>query len=309
MRILVVGTGAVGGYFGGRLLAAGRDVTFLVRPHRVAELARTGIDIRSPFGDVHVAAPPTITPEAVRPEFDLILVSSKAQDLAGAIESFAPAVGTRTAILPLLNGLRQLDTLDARFGAGRVLGGVCFISAVRQADGRIVHFNDIHRLSFGERDGSLSPRIQEIDAALSNAGFEAHCTQRIVQEMWNKWVFIATLAGITCLMRAAIGDIVAAGASQLALQMLDECSAIAAREGVPPTASSMRKNREIFTKPGSQFTASMLRDMESHAPIESEHIVGDLLRRGEKHGIEAPLLRIAYAHLGCYEARRIRESG
>ena len=309
MKILVVGAGAVGGYFGGRLLEAKRDVTFLVRQLRAKQLAQTGLSIRSPFGDVHLPTPPTVTSEDLNESFDLILLSCKAQDVESAIQSFAPAVGIDTAILPLLNGMRHLDDLDAQFGDDRVLGGTCFISATRDEEGRIIHFNDTHRLSFGERGGSRTARIQKISSTLSNAGFEAHCSMQILKDMWEKWIFISTFAGITCLMRGSIGDIVAAGASDLTRKLLEECAAIAGAQGLPLGPDAMKKNDKFLTKAGSPLKASMLRHIETHAAVEAGHIIGDLLRRGNEQGIPSPLLEIAYGHLRCYEARRAREEG
>ena len=307
MRILVVGAGGIGGYFGGRLLEVGRAVTFLVRPRRAAQLAKSGLVIRSPLGDVELPAPPTVTADALREPFGLVLLSCKAYDLDDAMDSFAPAVGPGTAILPLLNGMRHMDALGARFGAAKVLGGQCVISVVLDLEGRILHLNDIHTLSFGEQDGFRSARIEAITAELSGASFEARPSDGIVQEMWDKWVFIATLAGITCLMRASIGDIVAAGATDLATAMLDECAAIAGAQGFPPGQSFMQRSRAMLTTAGSGLTASMFRDIERGAPIEADHVLGDLLRRaGERTGL-SPLLRTANAHLKAYEARRARE--
>ena len=240
MRILVVGAGAIGGYFGGRLLQAGRDVTFLVRPRRAALLAKHGLSIRSRFGDFREPAPLLVSKEDLAEPFDLILLSCKAYDLDGAITSFAKAVGPKTAILPLLNGMRHLDVLADRFGAQRVLGGLAVISATIDANGGVVHLNDLHTLAFGELDGSRSQRIETVASALVGAGFDARLTDEIRQEMWEKWVFIAAAAGITCLMRAAIGDIVAAGASDLATKLLNECAAIAAIEGFPPRQLRLR---------------------------------------------------------------------
>src|ERR1700688_1522597 len=128
MRILVVGAGAIGGYFGGRLLAAGRDVTFLVRPRRAAELASAGLVIKSPNGDVTLKNPPTVQAGKLSEKFDVVLLSCKAFDLDDAIKSFAPAVGPQAAVIPLLNGMRHLDVLDERFGPGHVLGGLCAIA-------------------------------------------------------------------------------------------------------------------------------------------------------------------------------------
>jgi 2-dehydropantoate 2-reductase len=307
MRILVVGAGSIGGYFGGRLKAAGRDVTFLVRARRAAQLAKTGLVIRSPRGDVDIASPPIIAAEHLREPYDLILLSCKAYDLASAIDAFAPAVGPNTAILPLLNGMGHMDALGARFGAGAVLGGQCLISTTLDAEGRILHLASAHYLSFGEQNGEKSARAQAILAALSGAGFDANLSAAILHEMWEKWAFIATGAGITCLMRAAFGDIVAAGAVELTTGLYDECCAIAAANGFPPSPATIERSLGMFTAQGSTISASMLRDIERGAPIEADHIVGDLLRRGEKAPGNRTLLRIALAHLKAYEARRARE--
>lgn len=306
MRILVVGAGAIGGYFGGRLLEAKRDVTFLVRPKRAAQLASAGLRIRSPRGDVDLPAPPTVLAEGIAKPFDLVLLSCKAYELDGAITSFAPSVGPDTAILPLLNGLRHMDVLTERFGRAPMLGGECLISVTLDPDGRIVDMGTTDRLTFGEQDGSRSARATAIESVLSGARFEARLSESILQEMWEKWVSISTFAGTTCLMRAAVGDIVAAGAADLVTTLLDECAAIAAHEGFPPRPAAREETLAMFTRPGSTLTASMLGDIERHAPIEADHIIGDLLRRGGA-AVRSPVLRIAYAHLKAYEARRARE--
>ena len=305
MRILVVGAGAVGGYFGGRLLDAGRNVTFLVRPQRAVELARTGLVIESRLGNVHRDAP-TVTADALSAPYDLVLLSCKAYDLDDAITSFAPAVGPETAILPFLNGMRHLDALDARFGAPRVLGGLCFISATRGPHGEIVHLNENHTLAYGERDGVRSPRVERIAQELASANFDGRATDTIMQEMWEKWVFIAAGAGLTCLMRATVGDIVAAGGADIAVSLLDECAAIAEHAGVPVRAPAMERARATFTAPGSTLAASMLRDVESGGRTEADHVIGALLRLA-RDPRTCPLLRLAFLHLESYDARRVRE--
>jgi 2-dehydropantoate 2-reductase len=308
MRFLVVGAGAIGGYFGGRLLEAGRDVTFLVRPRRATQLAGAGLAIRSRFGDAAFPKPPLLLAEELNEPFDVVLLCCKAYDLEGAMDSFAPAVGPETAILPLLNGMRHLDALDARFGRDHVLGGLCTISVTVDAQGRVIHLNDIHMLRFGEWDGARSARAEAIAAAIVGAKFDGALSAAILQEMWEKWAFIATAAGINCLMRATVGDIVAAGAADLATTLLDECADVAARQGFPPRPEFLLRIRAMLTAPGSPLAASMLRDVERGAPTEAEHILGDLLRRaGPEASDRAPLLRIACAHLRAYEARRARE--
>jgi 2-dehydropantoate 2-reductase len=238
--------------------------------------------------------------------FDLVLLSCKAYDLDGAITSFTPAVGPHTAIVPLLNGMRHLEILDQHFGRERVLGGQCLIAAsVNQ--GEIVHLNENHELSFGERDGGLSDRVERIASLMDGVRFNAHASTEIVLEMWEKWVFLTSLAGSTCLMRASIGDICASpGGTDFILGLLDECRSIAADAGYPMRQEKSSRARGMLTSAGSTLTASMLRDIERNAPIEADHIVGDLLNRGEKSHKKLPHLNTAYAHLKSYEARRTR---
>jgi 2-dehydropantoate 2-reductase len=307
MRILIVGAGALGGYFGARLLQAGRDVTFLVRPRRAAQLAKAGLIVRSTRGDAHIPSPPLVLSEDLAAPYDLILVGCKAYDLAPTMESFACAVGPDTMLLPYLNGMKHLDSLSDRFGAQHVLGGLAMISATLDTDGMVHHLNETHVLTFGELDGSDSGRVGAIAATFAGANFISRKTDTIVQELWEKWVFIATLGGITSLMRGLVGDIERAGAADLALSLLDECSAIAASQGHEPRPHVLERGRRLFTEPGSTLTASMMKDIERGAPIEGEHIVGDLLERGSRSSVETPLLRIVYAHLRAYEARRERE--
>ncbi|MEW6643175.1 MAG: 2-dehydropantoate 2-reductase [Pseudomonadota bacterium] len=306
MRVLVIGAGALGGYFGARLFEAGRDVTFLVRPRR-AEQLRQGLVVKSAAGDVTLAKPPLVTADRLNGPYDLVLLSCKAYDLADAIEGFAPAVGPSTVVLPLLNGMAHLDVLNARFGAARVFGGQCVISATLNDQGHILHLNDMHSLTFGEQGGGLSERAQAVEKVLSGAKFAAQASATILQDMWEKWVFIATGAGMTCLMRATIGDIVAAGGAGLSLALIGECASIAAAHGFAPRPAALERSRAMFTAAGSPITASMLRDIEHGARIEADHIIGDLLRRGEAQRTETALLRIVFAHLKAYEARRRRE--
>lgn len=305
MRILVVGAGATGGYFGGRLLQAGRDVTFLVREQRAARLAQHGLHIRSALGDADIEAPPTVTAATLREPFELVLLSCKAWDLPQAIEDIAPAVGERSAVLPLLNGMRQLDLLDARFGAARVLAGQCAIAATLDEDGTVRHLNRMHLLGFGERDGRDTERFRRVAQELTGANFDARPSTHAVQDMWDKWVFLASLAGITCLLRAPVGDIVAApGGRDSALALLDDCRRVAAACGHEPGPTVLQRARDTLSEAGSTFSASMLRDLEHGGRVEADHVLGDLLARGDAHGVATPLLRLAYAHLKAYEARR-----
>ena len=305
MRILVVGAGAIGGYFGGRLLAAGRDVTFLVRPRRAAELASAGLVIKSPNGDVTLKNPPTVQADKLNEKFDVVLLSCKAFDLDDAIKSFAPAVGPQTAIIPLLNGMLHLDVLDGKFGRERVLGGLCAIAVTLNERREVVHLQPMQSLDFGERDGKPSERVSAIAEVMASGKFGAVASEHIIQEMWEKWVFLASLAASTCLMRAAAGTILAApGGKDFLLGMLDESNAIATAEGYAPRPPFLERTVGMFTAAGSPMTASMFRDIKAGAPVEADHVIGDLIARGDAAKVPVPKLRTAYTHLKAYEKQR-----
>ena len=305
MRILVVGAGAIGGYFGGRMLQSGADVTFLVRPRRAAELADAGLVIKSALGDVTLKKPPALQADRLKEKFDLVLLSCKAFDLDDAMTSFAPAVGPDTAILPLLNGMRHLDLLDQRFGRERVLGGLCAIAVMLNEHREVVHLQPMQSLTFGERDGALSDRVRAIAKLMDKADFGARTSDSIILEMWEKWVFLASLAAATCLMRASVGQILASpGGKDFILGMLDECSAVASAEGHPPRAPYLERIRGMLTAEGSQMTASMFRDIKAGAPVEADHVIGDLVARADAAKVPVPKLRTAYTHLKAYEKQR-----
>jgi 2-dehydropantoate 2-reductase len=307
MRILVVGAGAIGGYFGGLLLQARRDVTFLVRERRAAQLRQLGLSIRSKTEALQLQDPPTILAAQLQTPFDLILLSCKSYDLDQAIETIRPAVGVGSKVLPLLNGMRHLDALEAAFGAEAVLGGRCFISAMLDEQGRIVHLDENRALSFGATDGTRPHTLERILTELTGARFDVQLSQTILQDMWDKWVFIAAAAGITCLMRAAIGDILKAGGSELPLAMLEECLQIAAAAHRPVSAATQEQARRFLTQAGSTFTASMLRDIEAGKRTEVEHLLGDLIARGGASMSGRGLLGLACAQIRAYEIRRVRE--
>ncbi|HKO71321.1 MAG TPA: 2-dehydropantoate 2-reductase [Bradyrhizobium sp.] len=305
MRVLVVGAGAIGGYFGGRMLQAGRDVTFLVRAKRAAELASAGLVIKSPNGDVTLKNPPTVQADRLNGKFDVILLSCKAFDLDDAMKSFAPAVGPQTAIIPMLNGMRHLDMLDQKFGRERVLGGLCGIAVTLDEHRQVVQLHPMQSLTFGERDGKLSDRVRAIADVMASGNFNTVASEQIIHDMWEKWVFLASLAASTSLMRAAVGHILAAPNGKDFMQgMLDECSAVAAAEGYPPRAPFLERSRGMLLTEGSQLTASMYRDIKSGAPVEADHVIGDLMMRGDASKVPVPKLRIAYTHLKAYENQR-----
>ena len=306
MRMLVVGAGALGGYFGARLVEAGRDVTFLVRPARARQLAERGLRVVSPHGDFSFT-PRTVVAGAIDGTYDVVLIATKSYGLAAAMADFAPAVGAETVILPTLNGIRHLDALAARFGTEKVLGGAVVVIATLGAAGEVRQLMPLQSLTFGEIAGGNSARVRAILAFMQDAKVNARASDDVMQDMWEKWVVLSTLAGATCLMRGTIGDILAAGGRETNLALLEECRATAAACGRAPRSAFLESATKTLTAEGSPVSASMLRDIEAGAETEADHILGDLIARAEQHKVATPLLRLAYCHLRTYAARRARE--
>ncbi|WP_375458574.1 2-dehydropantoate 2-reductase [uncultured Enterovirga sp.] len=305
MRLLVVGAGSTGGYFGARLAAAGRDVTFLVRPARAAQLAADRLRIVSAQGDLAIK-PKTVTATDLGVPYDGVLLTVKAYSLAAAMDDVAPAVGPDTMILPVLNGMRHMDVLAARFGPDRVLGGVCNVATTIDDEGRILHLSPFHSLSYGELDGETSDRLRLLDETMRGASFDARMSSSIQEEMWEKWTRLAALGAATCLMRGAVGEIEAAPGGQAFLHaLLDEIVAIIAQVGIPPSDGFLTSVRSQLTEPGSGLTSSMYRDLRDGSPVEVEQILGDLLGRASALGMPTPLLSAAHTHLSIHQSHRL----
>jgi 2-dehydropantoate 2-reductase len=301
MQILVVGAGAVGGYFGGRLAEANRDVTFLVRVRRAEEIKEKGLQIVSPHGDLTLH-PKTVTADQIKGPYDVILLGVKSYGLESAMNDFASAVGLGTMILPVLNGMRHMDLLAARFGAHAVLGGACIVAAEIDPEGRIRQLADVQSLTYGEQDGGTTPRLQKLDETLRGAGFDAVLSSHIMQDMWQKWVQLATLGAATCLLRGNIGEIASVpGGAALALSALRECSDIGGACGYPPSDAFLKRQTADLTVQGSPLTSSMYRDLKKGANVEVDSILGDLLDRGAKHGLTTPILQAAFVNLSIYQ--------
>lgn len=302
MRILVLGAGALGGYFGGRLAQAGGDVTFLVRAKRAAQLAERGLVIESPFGNWQS---PVKTIAAAAPGFDLVLLTCKAYDLPDAIAAIRPAVGPNTAVLPVLNGLSHIETLCAEFGRARVLGGLAKIQATMAPDGTVKQLNDWRWLTFGELDGTMSPRVTALAELAERAvGVAASAVPNILDQMWEKLVHLGTSATGTVLMRANTGEIVRAGGAPFLLRLLERNAAIAAHHGHPVTDAFMAQFRAVFSDPAGQYSTSMLRDLEAGGRIEADHILGFLLDAARRAGVPHEVHEAAYLHAKAFEQRR-----
>lgn len=310
MRILVVGAGSTGGFFGGMLARAGRDVTFLLRENRARQVQESGLVIVTPKETVTLR-PNVVTAaellefggEFGQEPFDLTVISTKSYGLEGAMEDIGPAVGPKTMILPILNGMRQIAVLTERFGAKRVLGGSVRIVADLDADGRVHQKTALGELSYGELSAERTQRIEAVDGEMRGAGFEALLQPDIVATLWQKWWILASIGVICVLARGTTGQAASApGGEAFVRAVIGECTAIARANGYPPDEAMLADHTERLLDKGSPLTSSMYRDMTKGAPVEADHVLGDLLARAR--GVETALVRAAYVQLKVYEAGR-----
>ena len=305
MKLLVLGAGGIGGYFGGRLAQAkAADVTFLVRPKRREQIARDGLVIESPHGNARFPVN-AVTAQELKPGYDAVLFTCKAYDLDSAMDAIAPAMDGKCVVVPQLNGMAHLEALDARFGRSQVMGGVAQINVQLRKDGTIAHMDALNRIVFGERDKQVTPRAQALADALAKTKVEWKLSPDIEQDMWEKVVFLSALAATTCLFRANVGEIMAALGGREAMERAIEANiAIARAEGHPPRAQSIEFAKARLMDPKGNWSASMMRDMEAGNPVEADHIVGWMLERARRHGIDDTVLSMAFTHLKSYEKRR-----
>ena len=301
MKILVLGCGAIGGYFGGRLQQAGLDVTYLVREHRQKFLHENGLSITSPFGDAHLQVK-TVTKASLSGIYDLILLTCKSYDLDDAIETISPAVSNQTTIIPLLNGLIHFQKLDEKFHTERVMGGFCYLSVTMDEKGNIQHLSSSHSLTLGVRHSSQHSLLELLSERLSHANFNVKVSDDILADLWSKFTFLCAAAAVNCMMRGNIGMIMNTQfGRQVIMGILDECNTVASAYGYRPLAKDKQLALDQLTKDNSSFEASMYKDMKINHRTEADHIVGDMVKKGLEAGVRTPYLLAALTNLEVYE--------
>lgn len=299
MRILIVGAGATGGAFGSLFHEAGRDVTYLVRPRRAEELRREGLRFISPTGDRTLPVATLTAAESAAP-FDLVLVTVKASALESAIADVRPFVGPDTRILPILNGMAQIETLEATFPS-HVIGGAAKIVATLD-DGAVRQMTDLTTLTIGDPEGGR-PADAIVDA-LDVPGIRLEVSEDILGALWEKWMFIAAAGVVTCLLRNAVGPIIDAGGLPTILQAIRETEAVAQAAGHSVSPRAHEQSIALLTEPGSGFTTSLYRDLIAGLPTEAEHILGDLARRARELDVATPLLDLTLVQIRAAERTR-----
>jgi 2-dehydropantoate 2-reductase len=295
VKILVLGAGGVGGYFGGRLVESGSDITFLVRDHRRKQLIKSGLRLNSPHGDFSSSVK-CKTLDDTPDKYDLVILSCKSYHLTEACVSLRKWLNTPTCILPFLNGLSHIDVMIKTFGEDLVFGGAAHVATTLSKDGHIVQLNPIQVLTVGPLNGSK--HLDVLEAFVNEcrkSSFSIKCVDNVLQPMWEKWVFLATLAGSTVLFRNSVGAITETKmGNNLMQRMYDEGKSVAMANDINIPKKAQITALDILMKPGSDFTASMLRDLVMKLPTEHDHILGGLVELGKCHDIDMPLLSAAY---------------
>ncbi|MCM3799333.1 2-dehydropantoate 2-reductase [Caldibacillus thermoamylovorans] len=304
MKFLVVGAGAVGGYFGGRLLEKGADVTFLVREGRRRNLQEKGLVIHSDYGNTTLSPKTIIAGEEVE-LYDVILLSTKAYHLDNAIDDIRPYVGENTMVIPLLNGMAHYNKLDEQFGREKVIGGLCYIEATLDSEGAVIQKGPLHMLVYGERSGQESERIIKLADALKGTKADFQLSSTIIEDLWHKYLFIATMSGITTLMRAPIGPICKHPSGMETIkQLTKEIIDVMNVAGAPISNELETIQMEKIAHLAPEMKSSMQRDMEKGLPVEADHLHGYLLEIAKTADLPVPVLESVYANLKIYERSR-----
>lgn len=304
MRICVYGTGAVGGYFGGRLAEAGEPVVFVARGETLAALRRRGLRISTAAGDLQLpAVEATDRPAEIGP-VDVVILGVKAWQVSDAAEAIRPLVGEGTAILPLQNGVEAADQLAAVFGEAHVLGGMCRIIAKLEAPGRIRHVGVDPFIALGELNNVRSDRVERLTAALEDAGVEATISPDIRSSIWQKFLFFAPASCLGAVARVPLGEVRANPETRrLLMEGMREVEAVAAGLGVSLREDVVDRSLGFLDGMPAEGTPSLQRDIAAGRPSELEATAGAMVRLGREAGISTPVHRFLYAVLSPLEAR------
>ncbi|MBM7603515.1 2-dehydropantoate 2-reductase [Metabacillus crassostreae] len=301
MKVLVVGAGAVGGYFGGRLAESGVDVTFLVREKRQQQLKENGLKIKSVHGDYSFSPKTIVSTDLSHEKYDVVIIGTKSYHLQNAIEDIKHFVAQETVIIPLLNGIKHIDVLKSTFLENQVIGGLCFVESTVDQDGVIIQSSKTHDFVYGEFTGIETDRIQKINEAFSQTKASIRKSDTILKDMWHKYMFISGLSGITTLFRSSIGPIREA---KYGLEMIEnlflEIGSIMRGIGAPIDDHIENLQLHKINEMSYDMKSSMQRDMEKKESIEGEHLHGHLLTLAKENNIHTPYLKMTYSNLSTY---------
>jgi 2-dehydropantoate 2-reductase len=297
MRIAVMGSGGVGGYFGGMLAKAGEDVTFLARGAHLAAIQRDGLTVESVAGDFHVRPSATDDPAAVGP-VELILFAVKSYDTEAAAERVRPLLGAGTAVLCVQNGVDNEEKLEARLGMDRIIYGVVHVLSTIKRPGVIAQTAGPRTLRFGERDGRSSLRVTRILEVLKQAGINADASPRILVDLWEKFALICAQGGVTALARLDIGAILGCPETARFYQaVMEEIVAVGRAKGVAIPADTVERTMGAVRRLHPGMRSSLAHDLAHGNRLEVDALMGAVVRYGAEVGVPTPLNAAIYACL------------
>ncbi|HBT40577.1 MAG TPA: 2-dehydropantoate 2-reductase [Rhodospirillaceae bacterium] len=290
MRIAIMAAGGVGGYFGARLAAAGHDIHFLARGAHLKAIREGGLRVSSDKSDLHLKdVSVTDDPAEIGP-VDAVLFAVKLWDTEASADQCKPLLGPDTLVVPFQNGVRSMDVLSERLGAAHVAGGVAHIAAVIGEPGLIKHTGTMARMTIGERDGTVTPRIEALKKAFEDGGFDHAVSPNITRSIWEKFIFLSCLSGLTSLCRQPAGPIREnPDARALFEAAIHETAAVGRAEGVPLPEGTEAKTIGFLDGLPAVMKASMFHDLEAGRRLELPWLSGEVVRLGRKHGIPTPV--------------------
>lgn len=301
MKIAMMGSGGVGGYYGARLAQSGNEVTFIARGRHAEAMRKSGLRVKSELGDAHVAPARVVENPAEAGLQDLVVVAVKLWDSESAAQALGPIVGAQTIVVSLQNGVDKDEVLAKHVGRVHVIGGVTHIGAVIAEPGVIAHTGKMARVTIGELDGSRSARVERVADAFRKAGVDTVVSDDIARVTWEKFVLLTALSGMTALTRKPVGPVREHPATRaMLLQALRETGEVARAEGAKLDESfAQRQLQAIDTFPAAMLS-SMAQDLLRGNRLELDWLSGAVVRRGEKRGVDTPAHRAIYAGLVLY---------
>jgi 2-dehydropantoate 2-reductase len=298
MKIAIMGTGGVGGYYGGLLAAAGQEVTFIARGPHLAAIRDKGLHIKSVHGDFSVSPAKATDRPAEIGRVDLVIVATKTYHTDEAAQAVKPLIGADTTVISLQNGIDAAERIGSAVGMAHILGGATWLSAALEAPGRIGQYSQFRRIALGELDGRITPRAQAIASVLATTPAAIELVPNIKQVLWTKFVFIAAISALGGLTRVAIGEYrQVPEAREVLAEAMAEVVAVAEASGVNLDADIITKTLAFIDASAPDIRPSMQRDLEAGRTSELESMIGVVVRMGNQSGVSTPVMRLAYALL------------
>jgi 2-dehydropantoate 2-reductase len=298
MKIVVLGTGGVGGYYGGLLALHGQDVTFIAHGAHLEAIRRNGLQVKSIHGDFHIQPARATDNPAEVGQADLVLVCTKTYSTDSAAQSIRPIVGPQTAVISLQNGVDAAERIGSVLGMEHMLGGATWLSSAVELPGVIRQVSQFRRVVIGELDGSTTPRVQAIAEVFRPTGITFEITENISKVLWTKFVFIAAVSGVGSLTRLSIGEYRAIPETRRLLTgLMSEIELIARARGVALDTDIVEQTLAFIDKSDPHIKPSMQRDVERGTEFELESLIGVVGRKARECGIPTPLAEMIYAIL------------